>query len=357
MRPFVYDQLGGRIVFGAGTIDRVPGEVNHLAPGATVLLVADDMAKGEADQIEDACRGKVVTRIGEIRPHVPVEDVERARRLVVDNDIEVVVTVGGGSTTGLGKAIVLEHDLPFLAVPTTYAGSEMTPIYGMTGGDVKRTGRDPKVKPDTVIYDVELTLELPMSVTAGSVMNALAHCVEALYAEERNPIVDVLALEGVTALSRGSHLVAEDPRGLEGRSDLQYGAYLAGSSLGSVGMAVHHRICHVLGGTYGLAHGDANAVMLPYVVAYNAPAEPDVMERLGHALGTDDAAIGLFDLARALGAPTSLAELGVEEDDLDDAAAMTVERGGYNPRPVELGWVRDLLGDAYAGMSPVAKRE
>jgi alcohol dehydrogenase class IV len=357
MRPFLYDQLGGRVVFGVGTIEQVPAEAERLAAGGNILLVADDMAKGEADWIEAACQGRVVARIGEIRPHVPMDDVDRARRIVNENAIDVVVTVGGGSTTGLGKAIVLEHEMPFLAVPTTYAGSEMTPIYGITGEEVKRTGRDPKVKPDTVVYDVELTLALPMSVTAGSVMNALAHCVEALYAEERNPIVDVLALEGVAALARGSRLVAGDPEAVDGRSDLLYGAYLAGSSLGSVGMAVHHRVCHVLGGTYGLAHGDANAVMLPHVVGYNAVAEPDVMDRLASALGAGDPAAALYDLARELGAPASLSGLGVAESDLDAAAAMTVERGGYNPRPVELGWIRNLLGDAYTGGSPVVKRE
>ena len=185
-----------------------------------------------------------------------------------------VVTIGGGSTTGLGKAVALARHDAFLAIPTTYAGSEMTPIYGITEGDIKRTGRDLRVRPATVIYDVDLTLRLPSDVTAGSTMNALAHCVEAMYAEERNPIVSLLVFEGIEALTSGSLSVSEDAGNIEGRGRLLYGAFLAGSALGSVGMAVHHRICHVLGGTFGLAHGDVNAVILPYVVAYNQSWEP-----------------------------------------------------------------------------------
>lgn len=356
MRAFTYEQSASRIVFGEGYLSRVVEEVDRFDAGK-VLLIADDMAKTEGDRIEADLAGRVVARIGEIRPHVPVDDVDAARRVADDRDVDLVVTVGGGSTTGLGKAILLERELAFVAIPTTYAGSEMTPIYGITGGAVKRTGRDPRVKPDTVIYDVALTVSLPMNVTAGSVMNALAHCVEALYAEQRNPIVSLMALDGVSAMSRGSGEVAREPTDLEGRSNLQYGAFLAGSALGSVGMAIHHKICHVLGGTYGLAHGDANAVMLPHVVAYNGVAEPEVIDALSSSLDGAEPAVALYDIARILGAPASLAELGVAEADLDDAAEMVVTNGGYNPRSIELGWIRRLLDDAYRGRRPDSKRE
>lgn len=356
MRQFSYDQLAGRVLFGHGTIAAVGDELDNLDV-QRVILIADDMAKAEADQIEDDLGGRVVARIGEIRPHVPVVDAEAARHMADDRGADAVVTIGGGSTTGLGKAIVLERDMPFLAIPTTYAGSEMTPIYGMTGDKAKRTGRDPRVKPNTVIYDVDLTLDLPANVTAGSTMNALAHCVEALYAEERNPIVSLMALEGVTALRRGSADVAADPRDGTGRAQLLYGAFLAGASLGSVGMAVHHRICHVLGGTYGLAHGDANAVILPYVVAYNQVAEPEVMATLAGALDSDEPDLAIYQLARALGAPISLAELGVNESDLDRAAQMVLDNGGYNPRPLHRDWIRSLLGDAFEGLPPTSKPE
>ena len=354
MRPFTYEVLPGRVVFGFGTITRLSSELDGFG-ASRVVLVSDDMAKSEADEIEVDLGNRVVGRIGEIQPHVPIEEVEAARRLADESRADAVVTIGGGSTTGLGKAIVLEKDISFLAIPTTYAGSEMTPIYGITAGEIKRTGRDPRVKPRTVIYDVDLTLGLPKEVTAGSTMNALAHCVEALYAQERSPIVSIMALEGVRALQRGSVVVAGDPVNADGRSDLLYGAFLAGASLGAVGMAIHHRICHVLGGTFGLAHGDANAVILPHVVAYNREAEPAAMEALSDALGVADPAVGLFELADGLGAPTNLADLGITQADLEKATEMIVDGVGYNPRPVEREWIRKLLEDAYAGRPPSAR--
>ncbi|MEX1126088.1 MAG: maleylacetate reductase [Acidimicrobiia bacterium] len=354
MRSFTYELLPGRVVFGAGTIVRLPFELDVLE-ASRVVLISDNMAKTDADQIESDLGGRVVGRIGEIEPHVPIEKVEAARRLTDDRQADAVVTIGGGSTTGVGKAIVLEKELSFLAIPTTYAGSEMTPIYGITAGDVKRTGRDPRVKPKTVIYDVDLTLDLPTEVTSGSTMNALAHCVEALYAQERSPIVSIMALEGIRALKRGSVVVAGDPGNVDGRSDLLYGAFLAGASLGAVGMAIHHRICHVLGGTFGLAHGDANAVILPHVVAYNRGAEPEVMAALADALGVAEPAQGIRDLAETLGAPTSLSDLGIKEPDLDRATEMIVDGGGYNPRSVERKWIRQLLEDAFTGRPPSAQ--
>jgi maleylacetate reductase len=356
MKAFTYEQLAGRVVFGAGSLARIVAEVDRLG-GRRMMLIADDMAKADGDRIESDLNGRVAARVGEIRPHVPVDDVDAARRVADENDVDLIITIGGGSTTGLGKAIILERDLRFLAVPTTYAGSEMTPIYGMTGGEVKRTGRELTVKPHTVIYDVTLTTDLPLSVTAGSVMNALAHCVEAVYAEERNPIVTLMALEGVSALSRGARAVSRELSDIEGRSDLQYGAFLAGSALGSVGMAVHHRICHVLGGTYGLAHGDANAVILPHVAAYNAVAEPEAMVALSAALEGVEPAEALYDIARTLNAPASLHELGIEESDLDGAAEMVVANESYNPRPIDLGWIRSLLEDAYRGRRPESRQQ
>ena len=351
MRPFVYEQLAGRVVFGEGTVAEIPNEIDLLA-ASRVLLVSDTMAKDDGDALQAALGDRVVARIAETRPHVPAEDAEDTRRLAEEHEVDGVVTIGGGSTTGLGKALVLDREVAFLAVPTTYAGSEMTPIYGITGGAVKRTGRHPRVKPRTVVYDVELTVDIPLDVTAGSVMNALAHCVEALYAKERNPIISVLALEGITALRRGAVAVSNVRRDRVGRSDLLYGAFLAGTALGATGVAVHHRICHVLGGTFGLAHGDANAVILPYAVAYNRDSEPEVMRAVAGVLDATDAAGGLYELARNLGAPGSLSTLGIDETQLDRAADMVTEAGGYNPRPVERGWVRSLLQEAFEGGPP-----
>jgi alcohol dehydrogenase class IV len=351
VRHFVYEQLPGKVVFGQGSFARVPAELEAMGARRTVVL-ADALAKADADRLRERLADRLVGWIDEIRAHVPAVDVDAVRELVKATEADSLVTIGGGSTTGLGKAAVLEADLRFLAVPTTYAGSEMTPIYGITTDEVKQTGRDPRVKPHTVVYDVELTLQLAPEVTAGSTMNAMAHCVEALYAENRNPVVSIMALEGVRALQRGSTAVVTDGTDVDGRSELQYGAFLAGASLGAVGMAIHHRICHVLGGTFGVAHGDANAVILPYVAAYNAAAEPEAMERIAAALGASDAATGLRDLAERLGAPTSLTAVGLTDADIERAASMVVAGAAYNPRPVAEEWIGQLLEDALVGRPP-----
>ena len=208
------------------------------------------------------------------------------------------MTVGGGSTTGFGKVVALEPGLPLIAIPTTYAGSEMTPIYGITSDGQKRTANDIRVLPRTVLYDPALTTSLPAFVTGPSGLNAMAHCIEALYAKDANPITSLMSVEGIGALARGIPASVERPTDLDARSEALYGAYLAGAALGVVGMAVHHRICHVLGGTFGLAHGDVNAVVLPYAVRYNQPAAPDAMIRVAAALGVSDPATGIFDFAR-----------------------------------------------------------
>ncbi len=273
---------------------------------------------------------------------------------MITSSSEGVVAIGGGSAIGLGKNVALALPIKHLAIPTTYSGSEMTPIHGVTGDGLKRTGRDPRAKPHTVVYDPDLTKSLPMGVTAGSVMNAMAHCVEALYAEHRNPVTSMMAMEGLRALQSGLARVVSDESSRDGRTSLMFGAFLAGSALGAVGMAIHHKICHVLGGTFGLSHGDANAVILPHVVAANAAAEREVVAAIGGALGMADPAEGLFDVAASAGAPSSLAQLGMEENDLDRAVAIVLENPGFNPRPVDRVWIRQLLDDAFLGKKPVA---
>jgi alcohol dehydrogenase class IV len=260
--------------------------------------------------------------------------------------------VGGGSTTGLGKAIALESSLPILAIPTTYAGSEMTPIYGITEGGLKKTGRDSRVLPRTVIYDPSLTLGLPSGLSATSGMNAIAHAVEGLYAEDANPITSLLAVEGIRALAQGLPRVVADPRDLEGRSECLYGAWLCGAVLGSVGMALHHKLCHTLGGTFNLPHAETHTVILPHAIAYNRAAVPAALQRAADALGAADAAQGLYALARTLGAPAALKDIGMREADLDRAAQIATQSPYYNPRPVEYAAIRKLLDDAYHGREP-----
>ena len=238
--------------------------------------------------------------------HVPVEVAQAAVSAARAKGADGLIAIGGGSTTGLAKAVALELNLPILAVPTTYAGSEMTPIWGLTEGGVKRTGKDTRVLPRTAIYDPELTLGLPAALSGVSGLNAIAHCVEALYSENANPLISIMAEEGIRALGRSLPVVVRDPGDIAARGDALYGAWLGGTVLGAVGMAIHHKLCHTLGGTFDLPHAETHAIVLPHATAYNAAAAPEAMKRICRALGVDDAPQGLYDLLVAVGAKTGL---------------------------------------------------
>jgi alcohol dehydrogenase class IV len=354
MRSFTYDALPGRVVFGVGSLSRLPEEVER-AGLKRVLLVVDPEARPIADRLVGQLGGRAVGVFADVRQHVPAEAARAAVEAAIGSAADCAVTIGGGTTTGFGKAIALETDLTHVAVPTTYAGSEMTPIYGLTSDGVKHVARDLRVLPRLVIYDPTLTTSLPPSVTGPSGMNALAHCVEALYAKDANPITSLMAAEGIRALGSGIPASVRDPADLDGRSEALYGAYLAGAALGMVGMAIHHRICHVLGGTYGLGHGEVNSVILPHAAAFNQPAAPEAMAIAARALGVDDAALGLFDFAASIGAPTSLERLGMSEADLDAAANLVLDPPPWNPRSATLAEVRALLEDAFHGRRPAPR--
>ena len=350
MNDFVYDALPGRVVFGAGRRAGIDREVDALGLGR-VMLIADDNAKATADEVAGILGDRVVARWHEVAQHVPTELADAAREAARDAGADGIVCVGGGSTTGLAKAIVLVAEIPIVALPTTYAGSEMTPIYGLTG-EHKDTGRDVRVLPRTVVYDPELTVALPTEVTAPSAFNAIAHCVEALYGPGANPITSLMAEESIRVTATALPRVIETPDDLDGRSDLLYGAYLAGAALAVVGMALHHKICHVLGGTFGLVHGEVNVVVLPHVIAFNASDAPDAIARVGAAVGEDDPAAALFDLAARVGAPTALAALGMAEDDLAVAAERAAAETTFNPRAVHVDGVLRLLDEAWHGYRP-----
>jgi maleylacetate reductase len=260
--------------------------------------------------------------------------------------------MGGGSATGMAKAVALEHQAPILVVPTTYAGSEVTPIYGLTGPEGKRTGRDPRVLPRTVIYDPALTTGLPAEVTGPSGMNALAHSVEALYAPGANPLTSALAEEGARVLARGLPRAVADPADLAARSDALLGAWLAGSAMAAAGVGIHHQLCHLLGGAYRLPHAELHAVVLPHAVHFVAPAARPQLARLAGGLGTEDVAGGIWDLGRELGTPASLAELGLAEAELDRAAAQAVGRVVQTPRRAGVSELRALLEAAWQGRRP-----
>jgi len=351
MLAFVYDALPSRVVFGAGSLDKLFDEARRLgAHRALVLCTPEQRAMG-ADIAGRLGAHSVGVFDGAVM-HVPGEVAAAARDKARKLEADCCVAIGGGSTTGLAKAIALTSELPILAIPTTYAGSEMTPIWGLTEGGVKKTGRDLRVLPKTVIYDPVLTLSLPVAMSVTSGINAIAHCVEALYARDANPIISLIAEEGIRALAGSLREIAKRSDDLEARSSALYGAWLGGVSLGSVGMALHHKLCHTLGGTFNLPHAETHAVVLPHAVAYNASAASDAMERVARALGARSAAEGLYDLAASLGAPVSLEALGMTRDQLDRAADLAVQNAYYNPRPITRDGIRTLLEDAFDGRRP-----
>jgi maleylacetate reductase len=351
MLNFTYEQLPVRVVFGAGSFDRLAEEVGRLGLKRAMIL----STPGQRRLADEAAKRLGIATAGihaEAVMHVPVETAraarETARRLAAD----CAVAIGGGSTIGLGKAIALDTGLPVIAVPTTYSGSEMTPIYGLTDGGVKRTGRDRKVLPRVVLYDPALTVGLPAKISGPSGMNALAHCVEALYAQDANPITSLMAAEGIRALGRALPVVVREPLDLEARSDALYGSWLAGSVLGMTSMGLHHKLCHTLGGSFTLPHAEVHTVILPHATAYNRAAAPAAMHIIADALGVADAAQGLYDLAKTLGAPLSLAEIGMPQDGIERAAKLATDNPYYNPQPVEYAGIRRLLEDAWHGRRP-----
>jgi maleylacetate reductase len=286
--------------------------------------------------------------------HVPIETARRARAFAREVGADCAVAIGGGSTIGLGKAIALESALPIIAVPTTYAGSEMTPIYGITEGGEKKTGRDHKVLPRTVLYDPDLSMGLPVGMSIVSGINAIAHAAEGLYARDGNPVMALMAEEGIRAMAAGLRGVKQNPGDLAARSDCLYGAWLCGTVLGHVGMALHHKLCHTLGGSFNLPHAETHTIVLPHALAYNRSAAPAAMQGIARALGSADAADGVFVLATALGAPTALRDIGMAESDLDRACDIALSNPYWNPRTIERAGLRQLLQNAWAGRPPAA---
>jgi len=351
MLSFVYQMLPSRVIFGAGCLEKLPEEIERLGASKALVLSTPEQRQSGIDLV-NRLGARAVGLFDRAVMHVPIETAEAAREEAKRLGADCCVAIGGGSTTGLAKAIALVSELPILAVPTTYAGSEMTPIWGLTEKGRKTTGRDARVLPKTVLYDPCLTATMPPMLSATSGMNSIAHCVEALYAQEANPIISMIAEDGVRALAESLPVVVKDPGNLEARGRALYGAWLGGIALGSVGMALHHKLCHTLGGTYNLPHAETHTVVLPHAAAYNEPSAPEAMERVARALGAESAADGLYDLAAALGAPLSLAAIGMKPADLDQAAAIAVQNPYYNPRPITREGIRVLLGNAFEGRRP-----
>jgi alcohol dehydrogenase class IV len=337
------------VVFGAGSVAQLPAEVERLGAKRPLLL----STPGRVDMVATVSRNLLVAGVfDKVVMHTPIEAANQARDLARQLKADCCIAVGGGSTIGFGKAIALTSGLPVLAVPTTYSGSEMTTIWGISEGGAKRTGRDPKVLPRMVIYDPELTLDLPAPVSAASGMNAIAHCVEALYALDGNPIVSLMAEEGIRALAGALPKVISNPGDVEARSDALYGAWLAGCTISTTSVALHHKLCHVLGGSFNLPHAETHSIVLPHAVRYNHDAAPEAMARIQRAIQAGDAASSIWDLEKRLGLPMRLADIGMKEADLERAARIATEAPYPNPRKVEYGAVLQLLRSAYQGQRP-----
>ncbi|GII24073.1 maleylacetate reductase [Planosporangium mesophilum] len=348
---FDHDTLPQRVRFASGAAaENLAAEISTLG-ASRVMVIAGEAERELARTI--AGNLPVAHWHHEVAMHVPVAVAERARTEAATHGIDALVSVGGGSTTGLAKAVALTTGLPIVAVPTTYAGSEATNVWGLTADGRKTTGTDDRVLPRAIVYDAALTLSLPPALSVASGLNALAHCVDSMWAPRTDPIDRAVAGEGIRALRIGLPLVADDPTGLEGREHALYGAYLSAVAFASAGSGLHHKICHVLGGMFDLPHAQTHAVVLPHVLAFNAPAAPEAERRIAAAFDAPTAVEGLNRLRERLDAPTALRTYGMPGDGIAAATeAVLAAVPANNPRTVTPDDIAGLLRAAWEGADP-----
>lgn len=353
LEAFVYETMPVRIRFGAGSSrEHLIDELDRLGV-SRVLLIASRRDDALVDSLTDQLGSRLAGTFREVKPHVPVEVALKARETSHAVQADCLVSVGGGSATGTAKAIALDTRLPIIAIPTTYAGSEATPVWGLTESGRKTTGRAAIVKPRVILYDPDLTLSLSPAMTAASAMNALAHAVEAFYAPGANPVTSLKAEAAVKIIGHNLKAVVDEPQRLETRSMLLYGAFLAGEVFAEAGSGLHHKICHVLGGAFNLPHAETHTVLLPQVMAYNQPAMPAIAGRIAAALGHQDAAQSLYSLVQDIGAPVALSQLGLTREQLEQAIRLLdAEMLPANPRPIGPQAIQTILEGAYEGRSP-----
>ena len=355
--PFVLEPQPGRVVFGEGAVRRVPEEADLLGL-RRLLFLHSGRDTPAAEALRSGLGERLAGQFTQVRPHVPVEVADAAAQAAADAGADGLVCLGGGSATGTAKAVALRTGLPIVAIPTTYAGSEVTAVWGVTADGRKQTGTDARVRPAVVVYDPDLTAGLPAAMSAASGLNALAHAVEAFWAPGRTPVTALFAAEAVRRLAEGLPAVVADGGDRRARSVTLFGSYLAGAAFAVAGAGLHHKICHVLGGTWDLPHAQTHAVVLPYVLAWNASRSPQAVRAVaaaGAATASPRAAVGVLDaLARRVGAPTSLAQLGLAESAIPQAAALVASVvPADNPRPTGEQDLALLLRCAWAGTDPV----
>ncbi len=349
-RAFTFPGLPTRVIFGHGTLAQTAAEVARLGH-ARALVLSTPHQKPQADALAGALGPLAAGVFAGAAMHTPTDVTDRALAAYRDAGASCVVSLGGGSTTGLGKAIATRTGADQVVIPTTYAGSEMTDILGETAGGEKTTRRDPSIRPEVVIYDVDLTLTLPAALTMTSALNAIAHAMEAFYAPDRNPVVEAMCRDAMVAFHTSLPRLATDPSDSAARGDALYAAWCCATALGQVSMALHHKLAHVLGGAFGLPHAETHAVLLPHTTAFNAVAVPDLLAPISAVFGAP-AGAGLWDFARRIGAPLRLSDLGLAAPDLDRAADMAMKNAYWNPRPFSRDDIRTLLHMAWEGRRP-----
>jgi maleylacetate reductase len=382
MTSFTSLTYAQQIIFGPGTINQLGEAVDRF--GWQRILICTSASQSRNGQLTTVAAGlgrRLAGVYDRVQPHVPQAQVQEALAQANEWGVDAVVGLGGGSPIGLAKAVAAALEevrtgrpawatqpteqplVPVIAIPTTYAGSEMTAVYGVTQttqqGPRKMTTSDPKIAPKLVLYDPLLTLDLPPALTAATGINALAHCVEAIYSITRHPLSTVAALEGIRQIMANLPRCYANGKDVAARTALLLGAHLAGSALASVTMALHHGLCHVLGGSAGVPHGVANAIILPHAIRFNADvAAPwrQVAEAMEIATqGQSDQGLALaaaeriVALVTALDLPQHLHEAGVAEADLPRlaqlaSASRTIQQ---NPKPVSTADLERLLQTAW----------
>lgn len=353
LNHFVYQSQPQRVVFGSGTLQQLKQEIELLGCHKALVLCTPEQID-QAQMVLDILGSSAVGIYDRAVMHVPIETAREAQATAQNLGADCAVAIGGGSTTGLGKAIALDSGLPIIAIPTTYAGSEMTPVYGITEKNIKKTGKDARVLPKTVIYDPDLTTSLPLEISITSGINAIAHAAEGLYAQDGNPIMNLLATEGISALAQGLKKLVLNDQDIEARSECLYGAWLCGTVLGNVGMALHHKLCHTLGGTFNLPHAPTHTIILPHAIAFNEVARPDITKKITRALGVNTGSAGqaLFDLIQDLNAPTQLKSLNFKQEDIIKATEIALSNPYWNPRKFNSKDITSILTNAFNGVRP-----
>jgi alcohol dehydrogenase class IV len=370
MNAFHYTFYAQEVIFAPGSASRLREAVDRWGWRRIMLCTTEHArARGHVAPIEDALGERLVVTYERVQAHLPATRVAEAVTVALDEHIDALLGLGGGSPIGMAKAVSLTVEakrtgravgtslptdqplIPVIAIPTTYAGSEMTPVYGTTQGGEglarKITVADARVVPKLTFYDPLLTLDLPPRITAGTGINALAHCIEALYSITRNPLSTAAALSGLRAIADAlprCYVAGDD---LEARSEMLVGAFLAGSALSNVAMGLHHGLCHVLGGATGAAHGDLNSVVLPHVMRFNLDATAPQLVLAAEAMGLpgiergartagEAAARQVSTWVEQMRLPQRLRALGVREDSLPELAriAFASRTVQNNPQPI-----------------------